>query len=111
MRIFAPATSGRYTQQVTVSFVADVRELQNVWELSGQFEGDIVLSERQLKNGLIDVVQNGVIDANYRWPHKTVPLYIDPMFSEYCSNKLQSGMRGVELNIHALQVPPRKRPN
>jgi hypothetical protein len=93
------------------NFVADVRELQNVWELSGQFEGDIVLSEGQLKNGLIEVVKNGLIDTTFRWPNKTVSYCIDDVFSEYCRNKIQSGMRGVELNIHALQVPPRKRPD
>jgi hypothetical protein len=76
-----------------------------VWELSGQFEGDIVLSEGQLKNGLIVRVQNGVIDLSFAGRRK-LPLYIDPAFSEYCRNKIQSGMRGVELNIHTLQVPP-----
>jgi len=76
--------------------LADIRELQNPWELSGKFEGDIVLTEEQVRNGLINTAR--------RWLGKTVPFYIDPVFSEYCSTKLQTDVWGVEGNIHALCV-------
>ena len=72
-------------------WLADVRELQNPWELSGKFEGDIVLTEEQVRNGLINTAS--------RWRGKTVPFYIDPVFSEYCSTKLLIGMGGVEGNM------------
>jgi hypothetical protein len=68
-----------------------------MWERSGKFEGDIVLTDEQLRNGLINTAR--------RWPNKTVPIVIDSVFSEYCSSKLQSGVWGVERNIHALRVP------
>jgi len=47
-------------------------------------------------------MRNGIIDTWYRWPNRVVPFYIDPVFGEYCSTKLQSGIRGVEGNIDAL---------
>ena len=46
--------------------------------------------------------RNGLINPDSRWPNRTVPFLIDDVFSEYCSTKLQIGMRGVEVNIHAL---------
>jgi len=67
--------------------------LQSAWELSGKFEGDIVLTDEQIRNGLINPA--------YRWPNRVVPYVIDDVFSEYCSTKLKSGIRGVERNIHA----------
>jgi hypothetical protein len=53
-----------------------------------------MLTEEQLRNGLIN--------PSRRWPNKTVTFFIDPVFGEYCSTKLQSAMRGVEGNIHLL---------
>jgi len=55
-----------------------------------------VLTEEQTRNGLINTAR--------RWPNKVVPFVIDDVFSEYCSTKLQSGMRGEEGNIHSLLV-------
>jgi hypothetical protein len=79
--IFATAKSSRNTHKDTVSFVAHVSAKQSAWEQSGKFEGDIMLTEEQMKNGLVNTV--------YRWPNKLVPYYIDPIFSEYCSIKLK----------------------
>jgi len=33
--------------------------------------------------------RNGMINPAYRWPNRVVPFDIDPVFSEYCSTKLQ----------------------
>ena len=38
---------------------------QNPWELSGLFEGDILVEQR-----------NGVLDRGLRWPQGVVPYYI-----------------------------------
>ena len=65
-----------------------------MWQQSGKFEGDIVLTDEQIRNGMVNTV--------YRWPNRVVPFYIDPVFSEYYKTKLQSGMRGVEGTIHVL---------
>jgi hypothetical protein len=78
--IVSPATSGRYTQQVTVSFVAGDKYEQNPWEQSGKFEGDIMLTDEDLKNGLINPAG--------RWPNKTDPFVTDDVSSEYSSTKL-----------------------
>jgi hypothetical protein len=42
----------------------------NAWELSGQFEGDIMLYENA---GLKNVLQ----DDNARWPKAVVPYFIN----------------------------------
>jgi len=62
-----------------VSFVADVSEKQSAWERSGKFEGDIVLTDVQMRNGLSKPAR--------RWPNKEVPFVIHDVFSEYCSTK------------------------
>jgi hypothetical protein len=92
-RIFVTATSGRYTELVTVSSVADVEDKQSPWEQSGIFEGEIMLNEEE---------RNGLINPGGRWPNEVVPFDTDDVYSEYCSVKLQSGTRGLEGNIHAL---------
>jgi hypothetical protein len=71
-----------------VSFVADFTELQSVWERSGKFEGDIMLTEGQVSNSIINPARH--------WPSRAVPFFIDRVFSEYCSSKIQSGLRDME---------------
>jgi len=66
----------------------------SAWERSGKFEGDIVLTDEQMRNGLIKPAS--------RWPNGEVPYVIDNVFGEYCRTKLQSGIRGVEGTTHAL---------
>jgi len=46
--------------------------------------------------------RNGLINPARRWPNGVVPYVIDDVFSEYCSTKLQSGIRGVEGNMNSL---------
>jgi hypothetical protein len=43
-----------------------------------------------------EVLNNGIISRARRWRTKTVPFVIDRVFCEYCSAKLQIGLRGVE---------------
>jgi hypothetical protein len=64
-----------------------------LWEQSGKFEGDIVLTDEQQRNGLINTAR--------RWPGRTLPFFIDPIFSKYCTIKIKTGIRGVEEIIHA----------
>jgi hypothetical protein len=80
------------TQQAVL--VTDVKAKQSAWEQSGKFQGDIMLTEEQMRNGLINTY--------YRWPNRVVPYVIDSIFSKYCSTILQIGMQGVEGNIHVL---------
>ena len=64
-----------------------------MWERSGKFEGDIMLTEEQ---------RNGIINTAGRWTNRVVPYVIDGVFSEYCNTRLQIDIPGVEGNIHAL---------
>jgi hypothetical protein len=67
--------------------------LQSAWERSGKFEGDIVLTELQLRGGIINTAR--------RWPNKLVPFVIDNVFSEYYSTKLK---RGLSITQHGRQT-------
>jgi hypothetical protein len=73
--------------------VSDVRSKQSAWELSGKFEGDIALSENQLRNGLMT--------SSTRWPNRTVPYVIDNVFSEYPADicLCPRYMRDVEVDV------------
>ena len=64
----------RSLHTVTVSFVADDRAELTAWEWTGKFEGDIVLTDEQMKNGMINPA--------YRWPNRVVPYIIDSVFSK-----------------------------
>ena len=45
--------------------------------------------------------RNGVINRRRRWPAKTVPFFIDRVFGEYCSSKIQIGLGAWrELSMH-----------
>jgi hypothetical protein len=79
--------------KLPLSFVADVTELQNAWERSGKFEGDIMLTGEQ--RGIFINLANS-------WANKEVPFVTGDALSEYCSTKIQIGMRGVEGNTHQI---------
>jgi hypothetical protein len=83
--------------KLPLSFVTDVTELQSAWERSGKFEGDIILTEEQMRHGLINTAS--------RWRNRQVRFFIDHVFSEYCCTKIISGVRSVEGIIHKLRVP------
>ncbi|XP_054258891.1 zinc metalloproteinase nas-13-like [Macrosteles quadrilineatus] len=62
---------------------------QNIWELSGLFEGDIMephdeVQGRSRPRGRVPVMaeRNGVIDDSLRWPGGEVPYYISSDFDE-----------------------------
>lgn len=51
--------------------------IQNIWEKSGKFEGDIILTDRQRQVLLQEVstpglARNGLSDVSKRWPRKTL---------------------------------------
>ena len=50
----------------------------------------------------LEQLSDGLKNTPDRWPNKVVPIVIDSVFSEYCSNKLQIGIQGVEGITHAL---------
>lgn len=70
----------------------------NIEELSGQFEGDIVLNENQYDyifgNGL---ARNGLVNITYRWPNNTVPYLLDYL------NHTQAQRDHIEKGLNVLQ--------
>ena len=46
------------------------QEKQHLWELSGLYEGDIMLVEGK------DLSKNGLVNSAFRWPAGIVPYYI-----------------------------------
>jgi hypothetical protein len=53
-----------------------------------------MLTDEQKRNGLINTAR--------RWPNRVVPFVIDDVFIEYCSTKLRSVIRGVEVIMNLL---------
>lgn len=52
---------------------------QNIWELSGLFEGDIMEAEPEEIHEK-GIERNAVIDETLLWPEATVPYYISSDF-------------------------------
>lgn len=49
---------------------------QNIWELSGLFEGDIMEPSSEMSE------RNAVLDDSLRWPDNTVPYHISKDFGK-----------------------------
>lgn len=55
-------------------------------ELSGKFEGDIELSNVQMRQMF---AKNGMINTNYKWPERTIPYQVSNnhgKFLKYSNN-------------------------
>uniref|UniRef100_A0A182NV53 Metalloendopeptidase n=1 Tax=Anopheles dirus TaxID=7168 RepID=A0A182NV53_9DIPT len=63
-------------------------------ELSGQFEGDIVLSEEQ-ERSIRSNQRNGLIATTFRWPGNTVPVMIDE--EDFTADQVEHIKRGLRL--------------
>lgn len=53
---------------------------QNIWELSGLFEGDIMEAEPEPERR--ESQRNAVLDETLRWPDAVVPYYISSEFGK-----------------------------
>jgi len=78
---------------------------QNIEELSGQFEGDMVLTPAQerMLNGLD---RTGLIDTSFRWPNNTVYYTISDIFNQAQSDYIEEGLRELE-RVSCLRFIPR----
>ncbi|KAG4075963.1 hypothetical protein HA402_003789 [Bradysia odoriphaga] len=69
---------------------------QNIESLGGQFEGDMVLDERQ-KRALLGLEKTGLINLNYRWPDAVVPyVYADGYFTQAQVEHIERELRLIE---------------
>lgn len=72
---------------------------QNIEELSGQFEGDMVLTseQEQMADGVKVSERTGLIDTNYRWPDNVVPYELNEIFSQAQRDHIVKGLHEIEL--------------
>ncbi|XP_058053859.1 seminal metalloprotease 1-like [Anopheles bellator] len=76
-------------------------------ELSGQFEGDMVLSEEQERE-VLGNKRNGLIATNFRWPDNTVPVVItEEDFTPEQVEHIRRGLRQLE-SVTCLRFVPRQ---
>lgn len=88
----------------SVAIIESGNYLQNIEELSGQFEGDMVLTAEQ-KRMLTGLDRTGLIDTSYRWPNNTVPYILSDIFSQEQRDYIELGMREIEAVSCLLFVP------
>lgn len=70
---------------------------QNIETLGGQFEGDMVLEEKQ-KQALLGLERTGLINESYRWPDGVVPYVLaDGFFNQAQVDQIERGLRAIEV--------------
>ena len=68
---------------------------QTVEELSGQFEGDIVLTAAQ-RDAITGVTRNGLVDLTARWPNNVVKYEITDQLNESEKQQVLTSLRTIE---------------
>lgn len=69
---------------------------QNIESLGGQFEGDMVLEEKQ-KRALLGLERTGLINLNYRWPNAVVPYVLaDGYFTQAQVEHIERELKFIE---------------
>ncbi|GJQ74580.1 hypothetical protein Trydic_g21441 [Trypoxylus dichotomus] len=57
---------------------------QNIWQLSGQSEGDMIYTPDQ---------RNGLVNERYRWPNNEVPYEVDSIFNEAQASQIREAVK------------------
>lgn len=65
-------------------------------ERSGQFEGDIILNERQKRVIESGNTRNGLVDLSKRWPNKVVPVRLSPNHTKEQNDYIDKALRTLE---------------
>ncbi|XP_069704153.1 hatching enzyme 1.2-like [Periplaneta americana] len=74
----------RYKKKIARRIAAwSPQNRSNVWELSGHYEGDIIVP---------NFARNGVINESEKWPHGIIPYYIKNSFTEEQKDKILKAM-------------------
>lgn len=68
---------------------------QKIEELSGQFEGDIVLTAEQ-REAINGNLRTGLVNTTYRWPGKVVPVEFTADLNEAQRAEVLRGLRAIE---------------
>jgi len=69
---------------------------QNIEELSGQTEGDMVLTKEQEDMVAGKSGRTGLIDTRYRWPDNTIPYVLSDVFDQAQVDHIIKGLRELE---------------
>lgn len=83
---------------------------QNAEELSGQFEGDIILNPEQAAHIFgddNDELRNGLIAEKYRWKNNTIPYTLSNSFTVEQKAYIVKGLKNLEA-ISCLKFVPRQ---
>lgn len=67
---------------------------ENVDQISGQYQGDILLTPDQSK-ALHGTSRTGIRDLIYRWPNNTIPYSIDDVFDVYEVDRIETGIQRI----------------
>lgn len=78
---------------------------ENIEQLSGQYQGDMVLSAKQ-KLVLNGMDRTGLIDVNMRWPNKVVPYVLSEVLNDAQKNYIEAALRELE-RVSCLTFVPR----
>lgn len=87
----------------TVERLQTIEEGENAEELSGQFEGDIILSPEQIGELTL---RNGLNDEKYSWPNHTVVYEITDDFDEEQRDFIRKALDEMEA-VTCLKFIPR----
>lgn len=79
----------------TVALIKSGKYYENIEQLSGQYQGDMVLSAKQ-ERALKGMERTGLIDVNMRWPNKVVPYVLSDVFDDEQKNHIVAGLRELE---------------
>jgi len=77
----------------------------NIEQLSGQYQGDMVLSEKQ-ERVLKGMDRTGLVDVNMRWPDRVIPYVISDVFNAAQVDYIERGLRELE-RVSCLTFVPR----
>lgn len=69
---------------------------ENVDQISGQYQGDLLLTPAQSKAlRSRGTTRTGVRDEIYRWPNNTIPYSIEPEFDESEVSLIEAGLQNI----------------
>jgi len=81
---------------------------QKIEELSGQFEGDIILTKEQEQTIFgSPSSRTGLIDLTYRWPNNIIPYQYNGDLNEAQVALVEEGLRAIEVAAPCLKFVPR----
>lgn len=78
-----------------IALIASGQHLQKIEELSGQFEGDLVLTDLQ-KQAINGHLRNGLINTTYRWENNIIPYDFTSDLNEVQRAEVLKGLRAIE---------------